>query len=112
MRLVAVVAAAFSSGLLGVVFRRPLGERRGLTLGRPQGFLKLGGKLAYLNRQLIDLSFQLSNPAVLMGRGIKELLVGRLGHPGHSRRRVQLRWAAAGDRKIIGQWGRRTVGND
>jgi hypothetical protein len=42
----------------------------------------------------------------------KQLIVGWLGHPGRSRRRVQLRWAAAGDRKVIGPLGRKTIGND
>ena len=63
----AIVRAALAPGRGRRVFGRPLGERRGLALGRAQDFLELRG-------QLTDLRLQVGHPLL-------KLFVGGLGHP-------------------------------
>jgi hypothetical protein len=63
------------------VFRGSLGERRGLSLVGPQGFLELGGQLADLGVKLVDLGLKLGNTPILLGQQVYQLFVGGPGHP-------------------------------
>lgn len=74
----AILLATLAAGFLGILFGRSLGERRRLPL---VGTRRPIDKLFELN----DPRFELSDLPIFLGDGLKELFVGRLGHPGYSR---------------------------
>ena len=87
-----VLLAAFAAGLLGVLLRGAFRKRGGLSLASPSRLVHKLFELGHTRLKLHDLRFELaiprfelSDPAILLGDDVKQLLVGRLGHPGRSR---------------------------
>jgi len=89
-----------------------------LAFGGSQGLLQLAGQLLKPRFESFDPPFrmgqllpQLGVLATKMAVFIEELLVGRLGRPGRSRRRCRLRRSSCGDKTTICRSGGHTGEN-
>ena len=100
MGLGAVLLAALAPGLLWVLFGWPFRKRGCLPLARPSRLVNklfelgdtrlklhhLGFEFSVARFEFSVARFELSDLPIFLGDGLKELFVGRLGHPGRSRR--------------------------